>query len=85
MSDIAKQNHNRLPTNTVVSCFPIEFSGTTCDGSPWSRDWLVFSESEYYHRVRRIMLKNGMGSGDVEMILANVWEDAWIRGNKFEQ
>ena len=62
----------------------LDFSGTTAEGAPWSDDWLSFTDSEYYHRVRRIMLDYGMGEGDVEMILANVWENGWIRGNRQE-
>jgi hypothetical protein len=60
----------------------IEFSGTDCSGSPWGGDWLAFTDGEYYHRIRAIMLKYGMGEGDVEMIIANCWEDAWIRGSR---
>lgn len=59
----------------------LEFSGIPCDGAPWDRDWLAFTDGEYYHRVRRIMLSYGMGGGDVEMILANIWESGWIAGN----
>jgi hypothetical protein len=28
------------------------------------------------------MLDAGMGEGDVEMILANVWEHGWISGSR---
>lgn len=42
-------------------------------------DWLAFTDTEYYHRCRAIMIGSGMGEGDVEMILANVWEDGWSR------
>jgi hypothetical protein len=63
----------------------INFSGTSSEGSAWHSDWLQFTDGEYYHRVRDIMLKAGMGSGDVEMILANVWTDAWIAGQRTTQ
>jgi hypothetical protein len=56
----------------------LEFSGTTYDESEWSNAWLAFTDGEYYHRCRQIMLDSGMGGGDVEMILANFWEYGWI-------
>lgn len=46
--------------------------------SPMETDWLAFTDGEYYNRVRTIMLKSGMGEGDVDMILANVWEAGWL-------
>lgn len=60
----------------------LSFSGTTAEGAPWHADWLHFTDSEYYHRIRGIMLTAGMGEGDVEMIIANVWESAWINGKQ---
>lgn len=60
----------------------LEFSGTPGDGdSEWSSAWLAFTDGEYYHRCRQIMLNYGMGSGDVEMILANFWEAGWVSGS----
>lgn len=56
----------------------IEFSGTSCEESEWHAAWLAFTDREYYHRCRQIMLDYGMGGGDVEMILANFWECGWI-------
>lgn len=49
--------------------------------APWEPAWLAYTDHEYYHRVRQIMLVAGMGEGDVENILANVWESGWIAGN----
>ena len=49
--------------------------------SPWELSWLHFTDGEYYHRCRQILLGYGMGEGDVEMILANIWEMGWIAGN----
>lgn len=40
--------------------------------------WLAFTDGEYYHRVRAIMLAAGMGEGDVENILANVFTTGWM-------
>ena len=61
---------------------PLQFSGTSAEGSPWHQQWLAFTDGEYYHRCRSIMLSYGMGEGDVEMILANFWESGWIAGNR---
>lgn len=47
----------------------------------WGRDWLGYTETHHYNRVRDIMLEYKMGEGDVEMILANVWESGWMAGN----
>lgn len=63
----------------------LEFSGTTAEGAEWSGDWLRFTDGEYYHRIRGIMLKYGMGEGDVEMIIANAWEDGWNRRSRHDQ
>jgi hypothetical protein len=63
----------------------VEFSGTDCAGSPWGEDWLAFTDGEYYHRIRGIMLKYGMVEGDVEMIIANAWEDGWTRAHRIFQ
>jgi hypothetical protein len=60
----------------------IDFSGTDCTGSPWGRDWLGFTDNEYYHRIRNILLEYGLGEGDAENIIANVWEDGWIRARE---
>ena len=60
----------------------IDFSGTDCTGSPWGRDWLGFTDNEYYHRIRNILLEYGRGEGDAENIIANVWEDGWIRARE---
>lgn len=46
--------------------------------SEWESAWLAYSDGEYYHRCRGIMLSYGMGEGDVEMILANHWEAGWM-------
>jgi hypothetical protein len=43
----------------------ISFSGTDCAGSPRGDDWLAFTDGEYYHQIRKIMLDYGMGEGDV--------------------
>ena len=77
MSDSCNDK-NQVPVPPIK----LEFSGTTCDGSPWHKDWLAFTDSEYYHRCRNIMLDYGMGGGDVEMILANFWESGWIAGSR---
>ena len=58
-----------------------EFSGCYHEDSPNESEWLAFTDGEYYNRVRQLMLGYGMGQGDVEMILANVWEDGWLRGH----
>ena len=60
----------------------LDFSGTTCEGAEWHRAWLAFTDGEYYHRCRQIMLGYGMGGGDVEMILANFWAAGWIAGKR---
>lgn len=39
--------------------------------------WLRLTDGEYYHRVRQIMLSYGMGEGDVEAILGNIWGAGW--------
>ena len=49
--------------------------------SPWESAWFKFTDGEYYNRLRQIMLDAGMGEGDVETTLANVWELGWIAGN----
>jgi hypothetical protein len=59
-------------------CSGLDFSGTTCEHSERSSAWLSFTDGEYYHRCRQIMLDYGMGGGDAEMILANFWESGWI-------
>jgi hypothetical protein len=56
----------------------LNFSGTTSEGAEWHKPWLAFTDGEYYHRCRQIMLSYNMGEGDVEMILANFWEAGWI-------
>jgi len=71
--------------NAAVIDLKISLSGTDCAGSPWGDDWLAFTDGEYYHRIREIMLNYGMGEGDVEMIIANAWEDGWIRANQTYQ
>lgn len=53
--------------------------------SGWEPSWLAFTDGEYYHRCRAIMLKYGMGEGDVEMILANFWENGWMHGAHFAE
>lgn len=63
----------------------IHFLGTECAGSPWGDDWLSFTDGEYYHRIRGIMLKYGMGEGDVEMIIANAWEGGWNSRARHDQ
>jgi hypothetical protein len=57
----------------------ISFSGTDCAGSPWGDDWLGFTDTEYYHRVRNILIEAGIPEGSTEMIIANCWEDGWTR------
>lgn len=42
--------------------------------------WLTFTELEYYHRCFAVMQKYGMGSGDIDMILAEFWSDGFDRG-----
>lgn len=42
--------------------------------------YLRVTETEYYNRVRGIMLGYGMGEGDVELILLNIWQDGFVRG-----
>ena len=75
------ENTNNAAANSgcsPVPCSVLEFSGTTCEHSEWSSAWLAFTDGEYYHRCRQIMLDYGMGGGDAEMILANFWEAGWI-------
>jgi hypothetical protein len=71
--------------NAAVIDLKISLSGTDCAGSPRGDDWLAFTDGEYYHQIRKIMLDYGMGEGDVEMIIANAWEDGWIRARKENQ
>jgi hypothetical protein len=79
---MSEENQNNAATPRSVdqqqACSGLEFSGTACEHSEWSSAWLAFTDGEYYHRCRQIMLDYGMGSGDVEMILANFWERGWI-------
>jgi hypothetical protein len=51
----------------------------------WEPQWLCVTENEYYNRVRLIMLSYGMGEGDAEMILANMWESGWCAGRSFQE
>lgn len=81
---LARGNEESVDVRRLVQ-LDVEFSGTDCAGSPWGEDWLAFTDGEYYHRIRGIMLKYGMGEGDVEMIIANAWEDGWIRANQKSQ
>jgi hypothetical protein len=53
---------------------------TERDESPWHRDWLTFTDREYYWRCRNILINSGVGEGDTEMILANFWEAGWLAG-----
>ncbi len=53
--------------------------------APWEPAWLHYTDQEYYNRVRAIMLSYGMGEGDVEMILANVWESGWCAGHGHQE
>ena len=81
MSANDSENTNDAAANSGCSpqpCSGLDFSGTTCEGAEWHRSWLAFTDGEYYHRCRKIMLDYGMGGGDVEMILANFWEAGWI-------
>jgi hypothetical protein len=81
MSANDSENTNDAAANSGCSqapCSGLDFSGTTCEGAEWHRAWLAFTDGEYYHRCRQIMLGYGMGGGDVEMILANFWEYGWI-------
>jgi hypothetical protein len=81
MRDKDFENMNVTPANSdcsPASYLNLEFSGTTCEHSEWSSAWLAFTDGEYYHRCRQIMLDYGMGCGDVEMLTANFWEAGWL-------
>lgn len=85
MADDNQNDHDPAASNPHLSGFGLEglnFSGTSLEGSPWEKSWLAFTDGEYYHRCRGIMLGYGMGEGDVEMILANFWEAGYISAMK---
>lgn len=63
----------------------IEFSGATAERAEWHEDWLRFADRPWYNLMRSVLINNGIGEGDAEMILANAWEDGWIRGAEYDQ
>lgn len=68
------------PGLAAAPCSGLNFSGTYYPAHHENAaDWLRFTETEYYHRARSIMCKT-MGEGDVENILAHIWEMGWSQG-----
>jgi hypothetical protein len=46
----------------------------------WDPYWTIYQRGEYYQRISAIMTKAGMGAGDVENILANLYTDGFLGG-----
>jgi hypothetical protein len=43
--------------------------------------WLAFTDGEYYNRIFSILVKNGVGEGDAENLLANTFESGFQHGH----
>lgn len=45
--------------------------------------WIRFTHTEYYKRVWSLMVQSGLGEGDSENILANVFDHGWMTSKAY--